>query len=160
MGILKKAAAVVNREFGLDEKTANAICEACDDVISGHLYKEHFPLLIWQTGSGTMTNMNANEVISNKAIEILGGTMGSKKPVHPNDHVNKSQSTNDTFPTAMHIAVAVEVNEILIPGMKTLMRSLQMKSAEFQEIIKIGRLCIRTRNAIEIKIIRLFTGLI
>merc|ERR1711936_151799 len=103
-GVLKKAAAQANQEFGLDPTVAKAICEAADEVISGKLYDDHFPLVIWQTGSGTQSNMNTNEVIANRAIEILGGELGSKSPVHPNDHVNMSQSSNDTYPTAMHIA--------------------------------------------------------
>lgn len=97
-GLLKKACATVNKQFGLDSKVADAIAQACDELTAGKLY-DHFPLSVWQTGSGTQSNMNVNEVISNRAIEILGGVMGSKKPVHPNDHVNKSQSSNDTFPT-------------------------------------------------------------
>merc|ERR1719507_1578813 len=111
MGVLKKAAAEVNREFGLPASVAEAVCRAAEEVISGSLYDQHFPLVIWQTGSGTQTNMNTNEVISNRAIELLGGEMGTKTPVHPNDHVNKSQSSNDTYPTAMHIATAVEIHE-------------------------------------------------
>ncbi|KAI2658204.1 Fumarate hydratase, mitochondrial [Labeo rohita] len=109
-GILKKAAAEVNKDYGLDPKIADAIVKAADEVAAGKL-DDHFPLVVWQTGSGTQTNMNVNEVISNRAIEILGGKLGSKDPVHPNDHVNKSQSSNDTFPTAMHIAAATEVHE-------------------------------------------------
>ena len=112
-GVLKKAAAEVNQEFGLDAKIAGAISQAADEVISGQLYDDHFPLVIWQTGSGTQSNMNTNEVIANRAIEILGGTLGSKSPVHPNDHVNMSQSSNDTYPTAMHIAVAVEIHNVM-----------------------------------------------
>ncbi|XP_031789582.1 probable fumarate hydratase, mitochondrial isoform X1 [Nasonia vitripennis] len=139
MGILKKAAAEVNKEFGLDAKVADAISKAADDVISGKLYDDHFPLVIWQTGSGTQTNMNTNEVISNRAIELLGGQLGSKNPVHPNDHVNKSQSSNDTFPTAMHIAVALEINKILIPGLQQLHSALKEKSQAWKDIIKIGR---------------------
>ncbi|XP_013184998.1 fumarate hydratase, mitochondrial-like [Amyelois transitella] len=139
-GILKKAAAKVNIEFGLDQKIADAIITACDDVISGKLYREeHFPLVIWQTGSGTQSNMNTNEVISNRAIQILGGTLGSKTPVHPNDHVNKSQSSNDTYPTAMHIAVAMELRDRLMPGLVALKETLSNKSKEFDKIIKIGR---------------------
>lgn len=117
-GILKKAAALVNKDYGLDAKVADAIAKAADDVISGKLYDDHFPLVIWQTGSGTQSNMNVNEVISNRAIEIMGGTLGSKTPVHPNDHVNKSQSSNDTFPTAMHVAVARELTGNLKPALK------------------------------------------
>jgi len=139
-GLLKKAAAEVNQEFGLDQKLAAAISQAADEVISGKLYDEgHFPLVIWQTGSGTQSNMNTNEVIANRAIEILGGKLGSKSPVHPNDHVNKSQSSNDTYPTAMHIAVAVEIQQTLIPGLRKLRDALQAKSGEFSGIIKIGR---------------------
>jgi len=138
-GILKKAAAEVNKEFGLDANLADAISKAADEVISGKLYHDHFPLVIWQTGSGTQSNMNVNEVISNRAIEILGGTMGSKSPVHPNDHVNKCQSSNDTFPTAMHIAVAVEIHNLLLPALKKLHDALDAKANEFKNIIKIGR---------------------
>ncbi|XP_014475222.1 PREDICTED: fumarate hydratase, mitochondrial-like isoform X2 [Dinoponera quadriceps] len=139
MGILKKAAAEVNKEYGMDAKIADAISKASDDVISGKLYNDHFPLVIWQTGSGTQTNMNVNEVISNRAIEILGGELGSKKPVHPNDHVNMQQSSNDTFPAAMHIAVALEINQVLIPGLEHLHEALKAKSEEWKDIIKIGR---------------------
>ncbi|XP_034118986.1 fumarate hydratase, mitochondrial isoform X1 [Drosophila sulfurigaster albostrigata] len=139
MGILKKAAAEVNKEFGLDQKVSEAISKAADDVISGKLYDDHFPLVIWQTGSGTQSNMNVNEVISNRAIELLGGKLGSKTPVHPNDHVNKSQSSNDTFPTAIHISVALELNNNLKPAIKILHDALAAKSNEFKDIIKIGR---------------------
>ncbi|CAG5023414.1 unnamed protein product [Parnassius apollo] len=140
MGILKKAAAKVNTEYGLDKKIAEAIMQAADDVISGKLYREgHFPLVIWQTGSGTQTNMNTNEVIANRAIQILGGKLGSKDPVHPNDHVNKSQSSNDTYPTAMHIAVAMELRDRLMPGLVALRDTLEAKAKEFDKIIKIGR---------------------
>eukprot|EP00096_Caligus_rogercresseyi_P009877 TRINITY_DN3450_c0_g1_i1.p1 TRINITY_DN3450_c0_g1~~TRINITY_DN3450_c0_g1_i1.p1 ORF type:complete len:492 (+),score=150.89 TRINITY_DN3450_c0_g1_i1:109-1584(+) len=138
-GVLKKAAAEVNKEFGLDPKIADAISKAADEVISGDLYNEHFPLVIWQTGSGTQSNMNTNEVIANRAIQLLGGEMGSKSPVHPNDHVNKSQSSNDTYPTAMHIAVATEIHETLIPGLKELHDALDAKAEEYKDIIKIGR---------------------
>lgn len=139
MGILKKACALVNKEYGLDAKLADTIATACDDVISGKLYDDHFPLVIWQTGSGTQTNMNTNEVVSNRCIQILGGKLGSKTPVHPNDHVNKGQSSNDTFPTAMHISVAKELNEFTIPGMMKLRDALDGKAKEFASIIKIGR---------------------
>lgn len=139
MGVLKKAAAIVNKEFGLDARVSDAISNACDEVISGKLYDDHFPLVIWQTGSGTQTNMNCNEVISNRAIELLGGKLGSKEPVHPNDHVNKSQSSNDTFPTAIHISVALELTNNLKPGLQILHDALQAKSIEFKDIIKIGR---------------------
>ncbi|XP_069625534.1 fumarate hydratase, mitochondrial isoform X1 [Ranitomeya imitator] len=137
-GILKKAAAEVNKDYGLDPKIAEYIIKAADEVSAGKL-DDHFPLAVWQTGSGTQTNMNINEVISNRAIEMMGGKLGSKNPVHPNDHVNKSQSSNDTFPTAMHIAAAKEVNEILLPGLKRLHDALERKSKEFVNIIKIGR---------------------
>ncbi|XP_016948357.1 probable fumarate hydratase, mitochondrial [Drosophila biarmipes] len=140
MGILKKACAEVNKEFGLDGKISDAVSCACDDVISGKLYKQgHFPLVIWQTGSGTQSNMNTNEVISNAAIKMMGGELGSKKPVHPNDHVNKSQSSNDTFPTAIHISVGMELNERLIPSVAHLRDALKSKSDEFKDVIKIGR---------------------
>ena len=138
-GIIKKAAASVNHRFGnLDEKILNAIHEASDEVISGSL-DEHFPLVVWQTGSGTQTNMNFNEVIANRAIEVLGGELGSKDPVHPNDHVNMSQSTNDTFPTAINIAAVESVCHQLIPAVKELRESMHVKSNEFQSIIKLGR---------------------
>ncbi|XP_006134174.1 fumarate hydratase, mitochondrial isoform X1 [Pelodiscus sinensis] len=137
-GILKRAAAEVNQDYGLEPKIANAIIKAADEVSEGKL-NDHFPLVVWQTGSGTQTNMNVNEVISNRAIEIMGGKLGSKDPVHPNDHVNKSQSSNDTFPTAMHIAAAQEVNEVLLPGLQKLQDALEEKSKEFSQIIKIGR---------------------
>ena len=138
-GVLKKAAAEVNVEFGLDPKVADAISRAADEVIDGSLYDDHFPLVIWQTGSGTQSNMNTNEVIANRAIELLGGQLGSKTPVHPNDHVNKSQSSNDTYPTAMHIAVAVDVHEVLLPGLRKLHAALDAKAVEYKDIIKIGR---------------------
>jgi len=138
-GVLKKAAAEVNKDYGLDPVIADAISKAADEVISGELYDDHFPLVIWQTGSGTQSNMNTNEVISNRAIEMLGGELGSKTPVHPNDHVNKSQSSNDTYPTAMHIATAVEIHETLLPGIKKLHDALDAKAKEFDDIIKIGR---------------------
>merc|ERR1719317_948550 len=138
-GVLKKAAAVVNKDYGLDPVIAGAISQAADEVISGKLYDDHFPLVIWQTGSGTQSNMNTNEVISNRAIQMLGGELGSKTPVHPNDHVNKSQSSNDTYPTAMHIATAVEIHTVLIPGLKKLHDALEAKAKEFDDIIKIGR---------------------
>nr|XP_022901856.1 fumarate hydratase, mitochondrial-like [Onthophagus taurus] len=156
MGILKKAAALVNKEYGLDSKIADAISKAADDVISGKLYNDHFPLVIWQTGSGTQSNMNTNEVISNRAIELMGGTLGSKTPVHPNDHVNKSQSSNDTFPTAMHIAVAKEINECTLPGLVALRDALQQKSKEFEKIIKIGRT--HTQDAVPLTLGQEFGG--
>ncbi|KAG5889607.1 hypothetical protein JTB14_024028 [Gonioctena quinquepunctata] len=156
MGILKKAAALVNKDYGLDPKIADAISKAADEVISGKLYCDHFPLVIWQTGSGTQTNMNSNEVISNRAIEILGGKLGSKDPVHPNDHVNKSQSSNDTFPTAMHIAVAMEIEHTLLPGMQMLTEALDKKSKEFEKIIKIGRT--HTQDAVPLTLGQEFSG--
>jgi fumarate hydratase, class II len=139
MGILKKAAALVNRDLGkLPEEKCRLIVQAADEVIEGKL-DAHFPLRIWQTGSGTQSNMNANEVISNRAIEIAGGQMGSKKPIHPNDDVNMSQSSNDTFPTAMHIAAATQVDSKLIPAVQRLRDALDLKRIEFQDIVKIGR---------------------
>jgi fumarate hydratase class II len=139
MGILKKAAALVNRDLGkLSEEKCRLILQAADEVIDGKL-DAHFPLRIWQTGSGTQSNMNANEVISNRAIEMAGGQMGSKKPVHPNDDVNMSQSSNDTFPTAMHIAAATEVDAKLLPAVKRLRDALDAKRVQFQNIVKIGR---------------------
>lgn len=137
-GVLKKAAAIVNVSYGLDPKIGTAIQHAADDVISGKLI-DHFPLVVFQTGSGTQSNMNANEVISNRAIEILGGELGSKKPVHPNDHVNMSQSSNDSFPTVMHIAAVTELNRSLLPALTELRDALEEKSKAFDHIIKIGR---------------------
>jgi fumarate hydratase, class II len=138
-GILKKACALVNQDLGkLPREKAHLIVQAVDEVISGKL-NEHFPLRIWQTGSGTQTNMNVNEVISNRAIEIAGGVMGSKKPIHPNDDVNMSQSSNDTFPAAMHIAAATETARRLLPAIKKLRDVLHAKSREFADIVKIGR---------------------
>jgi fumarate hydratase, class II len=138
-GLLKKAAAEVNRDLKkLPEDKARLMIAAADEVVAGKL-DEHFPLRIWQTGSGTQTNMNANEVISNRAIELAGGVLGSKKPIHPNDDVNMSQSSNDTFPTAMHIAAAEELVHLLIPAVKILRAALAKKSAEFGSIVKIGR---------------------
>jgi fumarate hydratase, class II len=138
-GILKKAAAEVNRDLGqLKPDLADLIVRAADEVISGTLDAE-FPLRIWQTGSGTQTNMNANEVISNRAIEMAGGEMGSKKPIHPNDHVNMSQSSNDTFPTAMHIAAAEELTHRLLPAVTKLRDAVRKKQAEIDDIVKIGR---------------------
>jgi fumarate hydratase class II len=137
-GVLKKAASIVNIGYGLDPQIGDAIQKAADDVISGKLI-DHFPLVVFQTGSGTQSNMNANEVISNRAIEILGGNLGSKKPVHPNDHVNMSQSSNDTFPTVMHIAAVTEINRSLLPALTELRNVLDAKSKAFEHIIKIGR---------------------
>jgi fumarate hydratase class II len=139
LGIVKRAAAEVNTELGkLDPKIGGAIVEAAQEVIDGKL-DAHFPLVVWQTGSGTQSNMNANEVIANRAIELLGGTLGSKDPVHPNDHVNMSQSSNDTYPTAMHIACAEEITRRLIPALQKLRNALEDKARQWQDIIKIGR---------------------
>jgi fumarate hydratase class II len=138
-GVLKKAAALVNQELGkLSVEKTKLIVQAADEVIAGKL-RDHFPLRIWQTGSGTQTNMNVNEVISNRAIELYGGVMGSKKPIHPNDDVNMSQSSNDTFPTAMHIAAATETVRKLVPAVKNLRDALDAKAREFMGIVKIGR---------------------
>ena len=138
-GLLKKAAATVNESFGsLDSKIADTIRTAADEVIEGKL-DDHFPLVVWQTGSGTQTNMNINEVIANRAIEILGGELGSKDPVHPNDHVNMSQSTNDTFPSAINIAAVESVTQQLLPALEKLQKSLAKKVDEFKDIIKLGR---------------------
>ncbi len=138
-GILKKACALVNQELGLlPKEKAELIVKACDEVISGKL-DDQFPLSVWQTGSGTQTNMNVNEVISNRAIELAGGELGSKKPIHPNDDVNKSQSSNDTFPTAMHIAAAEVLNNQLLPAVANLRNTLKQKSQEYKDLIKIGR---------------------
>ena len=139
IAIIKRSAALVHyKENQISKKITNSIIRASEEVIKGKL-DENFPLKVWQTGSGTQTNMNVNEVIANRAIEILGGKKGSKKPVHPNDHVNKSQSTNDVFPTAMHISVAQETIRKLLPNLKILEKELNKKSKEFNKIIKIGR---------------------
>eukprot|EP01083_Nonionella_stella_P304462 1058204_1 len=137
-GVLKGAAAKVNRNFGLDAKVSDAIVQAAQEVQEGKMTEE-FPLVVFQTGSGTQSNMNSNEVISNRAIEILGGEIGSKDPVHPNDHVNRSQSSNDTFPTAMHIAAVCEIHATLLPGLREMHAALAKKTVEFDKIIKIGR---------------------
>ncbi len=138
-GILKKAAALTNNELGLLEDDLCAlIVEAADEVIGGKL-DDQFPLVVWQTGSGTQSNMNVNEVISNRAIELAGGVMGSKSPVHPNDHVNKSQSSNDTFPTAMHIAAVTQIEDYLMPRVQLLRDTLDAKAGEYADIVKIGR---------------------
>ena len=139
IAIIKKAAAIVHlSEKQLSPKLSKAIVSASNEVIAGKL-DEHFPLKVWQTGSGTQTNMNVNEVIANRAIERMGGKKGSKKPVHPNDHVNKSQSTNDVFPTAMHIAIAIETKNKLLPSLKLLDKELKKKMLNFKNIIKVGR---------------------
>lgn len=139
LGVIKAACADANVARGkLDQKLGDAIIEAAHEVLDGKL-DDHFPLVVWQTGSGTQSNMNANEVIANRAIEILGGEIGSKDPVHPNDHVNMGQSSNDTFPTAMHIATATTARDVLLPGLKTLHAALEAKSKAWSDIIKIGR---------------------
>src|SRR5688500_17407470 len=139
LGILKKAASESNVALGLLEESKGAlIAQAADEVIAGKL-DEHFPLVVWQTGSGTQTNMNANEVIANRAIEIAGGALGSKDPIHPNDHVNMGQSSNDTFPTAMHIAAAEQIVKHLLPRIELLRDTLRRKSADFHDVVKIGR---------------------
>ena len=139
IAVIKKAAAIVNsRNKDLNSKLSKFIIKASEEVIRGKL-DSHFPLKVWQTGSGTQTNMNVNEVIANRAIQMMGGKMGTKKPVHPNDHVNKSQSTNDVFPTAMHIAIAIKTKEKLLPSLKLLEKQLAVKSKEFKNIVKVGR---------------------
>ena len=139
IAMIKKGAAIVNAKNGdLDKKISKIIIKVADEIIAGK-HKDHFPLKVWQTGSGTQTNMNVNEVISNRAIQLLRGKIGSKKPVHPNDHVNKSQSTNDVFPTAMHIAIAIRATGKLLPSLKLLNQELKKKAKEFNKIIKVGR---------------------
>ncbi|HEX6861113.1 MAG TPA: class II fumarate hydratase [Caulobacteraceae bacterium] len=156
LGIVKRAAAEANMELGrLDPAIGAAIVQAAQEVIDGKL-DDHFPLVVWQTGSGTQSNMNANEVISNRAIEILGGEMGSKKPVHPNDHVNMSQSSNDTYPTAMHIACAEELARSVMPALEHLHAALKKKQAEFDHIIKIGRT--HTQDATPLTLGQEFSG--
>lgn len=156
LGVIKQACAVANKASGkLDTHLADAMIEAASEVVAGKL-DDHFPLVVWQTGSGTQSNMNANEVISNRAIEILGGVIGSKDPVHPNDHCNMGQSSNDTFPTAMHIAAAVTAHEVLLPGLEKLATSLEAKSEEFKDIIKIGRT--HTQDATPLTLGQEFSG--
>ncbi len=139
LGILKKAAALTNKDLGLlDDKLCDAICKAADEVIDGTL-DDHFPLVVWQTGSGTQTNMNSNEVISNRAIELLGGKLGTKDPVHPNDHVNISQAANSTIPTAMSIAAVEQIHHHLLPALRTLRDTIAKKADAFSDVIKIGR---------------------
>ena len=139
IAIIKKAAAIINYKNGdLDKKLSRYIIKAADEIIAGKL-SDNFPLKVWQTGSGTQTNMNVNEVISNRAIQMMGGKMGTKKPIHPNDHVNKSQSTNDVFPTAMHIAIAIKTNDKLLPSLKLLEKELK-KVKKFNKIIKLEEL--------------------
>ncbi len=156
LGIVKRAAAEANLELGkLDSKLAKNIIAAAQEVIDGKL-NDHFPLVVWQTGSGTQSNMNANEVISNRAIEMMGGTIGTKKPVHPNDHVNMSQSSNDTFPTAMHIACAEQISTDLLPALEHLLDALKQKSADWRKIIKIGRT--HTQDATPLTLGQEFSG--
>jgi len=139
IAIIKKAAAIVNtRNRDLAPKFSKYIIRAAEEIIKGK-HEKHFPLKVWQTGSGTQTNMNVNEVIANRAIQLMGGKMGTKKPIHPNDHVNKSQSTNDVFPTAMHIAIAIKARDKLLPSLKILERELKKKRKEFDKIVKVGR---------------------
>jgi len=156
LGIVKRAAAETNMALGrLDPKLGATIVAAANEVIEGKL-DDHFPLVVWQTGSGTQSNMNANEVISNRAIEMLGGEMGSKKPVHPNDHVNMSQSSNDTFPTAMHIACAEEISHRLLPALQALANALNDKAQAWKDIIKIGRT--HTQDATPLTLGQEFSG--
>ena len=156
LGVIKKACALANIDMGkLSKDHGMAIVEAASEVISGKL-DEHFPLVVWQTGSGTQSNMNANEVIANRAIEILGGTIGSKDPIHPNDHCNMGQSSNDTFPTAMHIATAITAQNILLPNLRKLLSSVDEKIVEFDGIIKIGRT--HTQDATPLTLSQEFSG--
>ena len=156
LGVIKKACALANIDMGkLSKDHGMAIVEAASEVISGKL-DEHFPLVVWQTGSGTQSNMNANEVIANRAIEILGGTIGSKDPIHPNDHCNMGQSSNDTFPTAMHIATAITAQNILLPNLRKLLSSVDKKIVEFDGIIKIGRT--HTQDATPLTLSQEFSG--
>jgi fumarate hydratase class II len=156
LGVIKQACAEANKELGnLEPRLADAIIQAAGEVIAGR-FDDNFPLVVWQTGSGTQSNMNANEVIANRAIEILGGTIGSKDPVHPNDHCNMGQSSNDTFPTAMHIATAMSVRDVLLPGLEKLLAGLEAKSAEFKDIIKIGRT--HTQDATPLTLGQEFSG--
>ncbi|MDJ0994122.1 MAG: class II fumarate hydratase [Dinoroseobacter sp.] len=156
LGVIKKACAMANKDSGkLDPKLADAIIQAAGEVIDGK-FDDNFPLVVWQTGSGTQSNMNSNEVIANRAIEILGGVIGSKDPVHPNDHCNMGQSSNDTFPTAMHIAAATTARDVLLPGLETLATALEAKSEEFKDIIKIGRT--HTQDATPLTLGQEFSG--
>jgi len=156
LGVIKQACAMENKATGaLDARLADAIIAAAGEVIQGK-FDDNFPLVVWQTGSGTQSNMNANEVIANRAIEILGGTIGSKDPVHPNDHCNMGQSSNDTFPTAMHIATGVSVRDVLLPGLEKLAVGLEQKTNEFKDIIKIGRT--HTQDATPLTLGQEFSG--
>ncbi|MCH9824104.1 MAG: class II fumarate hydratase [Alphaproteobacteria bacterium] len=156
LGVIKQACAIANRDSGaLDAKLAEAIIQAAGEVIEGK-FDDNFPLVVWQTGSGTQSNMNSNEVIANRAIEILGGVIGSKDPVHPNDHCNMGQSSNDTFPTAMHIATAMSVHDVLLPGLEKLASGLEAKAEAFKDIIKIGRT--HTQDATPLTLGQEFSG--
>jgi len=156
LGVIKKACAMANKASGdLDPKLADTIIEAAGEVIDGN-FDDNFPLVVWQTGSGTQSNMNSNEVIANRAIEILGGVIGSKDPVHPNDHCNMGQSSNDTFPTAMHIAAAMMARDTLMPGLQQLLAGLEAKAEEFKDIIKIGRT--HTQDATPLTLGQEFSG--
>ena len=156
LGVIKQACAEANKAAGnLNKEIADAIIKSAAEVVAGK-FDDNFPLVVWQTGSGTQSNMNANEVIANRAIEILGGTIGSKEPVHPNDHCNMAQSSNDTFPTAMHIATAMASRDVLIPGLEKLEKSLRNKIEEFNGIIKIGRT--HTQDATPIRLSQEFSG--
>ena len=156
LGIQKKAAALVNKSLGeLDPRIADAIVRAADEVIEGRL-DDHFPLVVWQTGSGTQTNMNANEVIANRAIEVLGGMLGAQDPVHPNDHVNRGQSSNDTFPTVMHIAAAEEIHRRLVPALEGLLHAIEDRGRAFAHIVKIGRT--HTQDATPLTLGQEFSG--
>ncbi len=156
LGVIKQACAIANKASGsLDARLADAIIEAASEVIAGK-FDDNFPLVVWQTGSGTQSNMNANEVIANRATEILGGVIGSKDPVHPNDHCNMGQSSNDTFPTAMHIATAMSVRDVLLPGLEKLAAGLETKAEEFKDIIKIGRT--HTQDATPLTLGQEFSG--
>ncbi|MBW4960819.1 class II fumarate hydratase [Sulfitobacter sp. CW3] len=156
LGVVKKACAMENlKQGGLSAEVGDAIVAAATEVIDGK-FDDNFPLVVWQTGSGTQSNMNANEVISNRAIEMLGGEMGSKKPVHPNDHCNMGQSSNDTFPTAMHVAIAMQARDVLLPGLQKLHDALATKSEDFKDIIKIGRT--HTQDATPLTLGQEFSG--
>ncbi|MDE0345340.1 MAG: lyase family protein, partial [Boseongicola sp.] len=156
LGVIKQACAEANKSAGkLPVEMADAIVQAASEVVEGR-HDDHFPLVVWQTGSGTQSNMNANEVISNRAIEILGGVIGSKDPVHPNDHCNMGQSSNDTFPTAMHVAAAMTARDVLLPGLRKLHAALDAKVGEFDGIIKIGRT--HTMDATPLTLSQEFSG--
>ncbi|MGR3696923.1 MAG: class II fumarate hydratase [Roseovarius sp.] len=156
LGVIKQACAQANKASGkLEARLADAVIQAAQEVVAGK-FDDNFPLVVWQTGSGTQSNMNANEVIANRAIEILGGVIGSKDPVHPNDHVNMGQSSNDTFPTAMHIASAMTARDVLLPGLEKLLAGLEAKSEEFKDIIKIGRT--HTQDATPLTLGQEFSG--